>query len=176
MSSMTAPTYPYLHYVSGIVPFLVAATVVGIGRLAPRARLRAVVVVLFLTVTTTLAAGPWPGGIGWTPSWYWGGEVSDERVETLERALVLVPDDASIAATNRVGSHLAARRYLYSLPRIGRAEWIVLDADDVWIPQPIGGDADPKVVRTFRERIERSPEWVKVFEEQSILVFRKVGA
>jgi len=174
LSSMTAPTYPYLHYVAGIVPFLFAATVIGLGRLSPKARSLGAFVVLTFSVASALAAGPWPGHLGWTPTWYWGASVSPERVQTLERALALVPDGAPVSATNRAGAHLAARRYLYSAPVVGGAAWIVLDSDDTWIPRPIGGLPDPPALRAFQERIERSPEWEKVFEQSGVYVFRKV--
>ena len=98
------------------------------------------------------------------------------RVEALSDAVSLVPDGVPVSASNTVGSHLSARRYVYSVPNLGRAEWVVVDLADPWVvstDSPILTN-HPKVVRAFAERIERNPSWRKVFERGGVLVFRKV--
>ena len=174
LTGLSATTSPHLHYVSGIVPFLLAAVAIGLGRLSKAVRIRAAFLVLTLSLVGALAAGPWPGPIGGAPAWYWGADVSPERVQTLRRAIALLPDGVPVSATNRVGSHVAARRYFYSVPVVGRAEWIVLDSSDSWIPRHIGGFEDPLTLRAFHKRIEQSAEWQKVFKQGGVYVFRKV--
>ena len=49
------------------------------------------------------------------------------RADALRSAVELVPGGAAVSATNLAGSHLSARRYVYSAPVLGRAEWVVLD-------------------------------------------------
>ncbi len=174
LSDSPATTYPHLHYVAGIVPFVFAAIAIGLGRLSPQARMRGAVGVLTLSVVGALAAGPWPGQLGASPSWYWGEEVPAKRVRTLRGALALVPATTPVASTNRAGLYLSERRYLYSVPVLGRAEWIVMDLSDAWLPQTWGGRDNPEALRAFHVRIERSADWRKVFDQGGVLVFRKV--
>lgn len=175
LAGFGATTDPRLHYIAGIVPFLVAASVIGLGRLTEVARRRAVVLVLTLCVVFSVVLGPWPATPGrWITS-YWA-EVSVERADALRRAVALVPESAPASATNMVGSHLADRRYFYSVPVVGRAEWIVVDTNDTWIPRRFGGEADPEAVASFVTRIRQEPAWVNVFDDDGVLVFRKVDA
>ncbi len=174
LAGFPATTDPRAHYIAGIVPFLLAATVLGLGRLSDVGRRRGVVVVLTLCLTFTVVLGPWPGTPGRSITSYWA-DVPAERVNALRRAVALVPEGAPTAATNRLGSHLSERRYLYSVPVVGRADWIVVDTDDAWIPRQFGGEPDPDALVAFVGRLREDPRWVKVFDEEGVLVFRKVG-
>jgi uncharacterized membrane protein len=176
LSGFSAMTYPHLHYTAAVLPFLFAAIAIGLGRVSLEARrFRVAVVVLGLCVAGTVAAGPWPGQVGAAPSWYWGNAEPPERLETLRRAVAVVPDGAPVASTNRIGSHLAARRYAYTVRAIGAAEWIVVDVTDSWMPRQAGGEPDPAALRELRARLERSGSWQRVFDEDGVQVFRKVG-
>jgi len=165
-------TDPHEHYISGILPILFGAVAIGIGRVSPLWRLRTAGVVLAVAFAATVALGPWPrtllGAAGWDP-------LNTDRayVRVLERAVALVPEDAPVSATNRVGSHLSARRYFYSVPVLGRAEWIVLEADDAWLPDSVGGDRDRRRLRAFLRQVERTPDWMNVFEQDGVYVFRR---
>ena len=139
---------------------------------SPAGRRRGVVLVLTLSVAFSLALGPWPLSPGRSVTSYWS-EVPGERVEALRSALALVPEDASLSTTNRLGSHLAERRYFYSVPVVGRAEWIVLDAKDAWIPSTIGGDSDPDELEEFHARIVSSARWNEVFAREDVFVYRR---
>jgi hypothetical protein len=85
-----------------------------------------------------------------------------------------VPDGVPVSSTNRAGSHLAERRYLYSVPVVGRADWIVVDSSDTWIPDAAGGRWDPAALQAFQGRIAANPRWRKVFAQEGVLVYRKV--
>lgn len=173
LADFSGTTYPHAHYVAAVLPFLLAAIPVGLGRLAESKRMRAAMLVLVLSVASAVAVGPWPGTLLGASAW---GPLptTPERVETLERAIALVPDDAAVSASNRLGSHLSERRYFYSPPVLGRATWIVIETEDTWVPAAAGGASRPGVLRRFHREIEASPEWQKVFDRQGVLVFRKV--
>ena len=175
LAGFPATTDPRAHYIAGIVPFLVAATVLGLGRLSTAGRRRGVVLVLTLCVAFAVVLGPWPGTPGRSITSYWA-DVPAARVEALRRALALVPAGAPASATNRLGSHLAERRYFYSVPVVGRAEWIVVDTDDSWIPRRFGGEPDPATLDAFVTRIRHDAAWVNVFNEDGVLVFRRAVA
>jgi uncharacterized membrane protein len=166
-------TDPHEHYVAAVVPFLFAAIAIGLGRLAESNRMRVALLVLVLSIAPAIAVGPWPGTLLGASTW---GPLptSPVHVETLKRAVDLVPDDAAVSGTNRAGSHLAERRYFYSVPVLGRATWIVIETEDTWVPAAVSGSSRPAVLRRFQREIEGNPEWRKVFDRQGVLVFRKV--
>jgi uncharacterized membrane protein len=171
--SMTDPRY---HSVAAVIPFLIAATVLGIARLGMPRRAFAAAAVLVCSAVLAVIVGPWARAVGQTPL---GGRESmpGNRVEALADAIALVPRDAPVSASNTVGSHLSARRYFYSVPNLGRAEWVVVDLDDPWVVRrdsPILTN-HPEVVRAFAARIERDRGWRTVFERDGVLVFRKVN-
>jgi uncharacterized membrane protein len=172
LARVNATTDPHAHYVAGIVPFLFLAIVIGMKRLPSHARLPAAAFALVLSLATSAILGPWPGALAGAPGWY-RTDASPELTRALQTALDLVPTSAPVSATNKLGSRLAARRYAYTAPVIGRAEWLVLDSTDTWIPQRVGGYEDPERLREFIRRVDGDPDWRKVFEAHGVLVYRR---
>jgi hypothetical protein len=82
----------------------------------------------------------------------------------LREGIALVPDDVPVSATNKAGSHLSARRYIYRIPVLGRAEWLVLDTGD---------PRDGVRALALKERIRSSPEWRQVWGTDGVFVFEK---
>lgn len=175
LADPVGPTDPRQHYLAAIVPLLFAAAVLGLVRLQPERRLLAAATILGLSVAFSVLLGPWPGSPGRTPLWY-QTEVSPRHVEVLDRAVSLVPDGAAVSATNKVGLRLAARSYLAPAPVLGEAEWVVLDAYDPALVHP----ELPVVVQdeegldAWKGRLESSPRWTKVFDDDGVYVFRRV--
>jgi uncharacterized membrane protein len=172
--SMSDPRY---HSVAAIIPFLVAATVLGVAKLAPPRRGLAAAAVLVCSGTLALAVAPWPRAVGAVPL---GGREtpSASRVRALTDAVALVPADVAVSASNNAGGHLSDRQYVYSIPVLGRAEWVVIDRRDPWVVRrdsPIL-TRHPKVVRALALRLERDPQWTRVFEQEGVVVFRKAGS
>ena len=169
--SMSDPRY---HSVAAIVPFLIAATVFGVAKVgAPRRRILAAAV-LVCSATLSLVVGPWGRAVGATPL---GGRanVPAARADALELAVARVPDDVAVSASNTAGAHLSARRYIYSIPNLGRASWVVVDLGDPWVVSPDSPILmrGPKAVRAFATRLENDPAWVREFQREGVLVFRK---
>ena len=169
--SMSDPRY---HSVAAIVPFLIAATVFGVAKVgAPRRRILAAAI-LVCSATLSLVVGPWGRAVGATPL---GGRenVPAARADALELAVARVPDDVAVSASNTAGAHLSARRYIYSIPNLGRASWVVIDLGDPWVVSPDSPilARRPKAVRAFATRLESDPAWVREFEREGVLVFRK---
>ena len=80
-----------------------------------------------------------------------------------------------MTASNTVGAHLSARRYVYSVPMLGRADWVVVDLNDPWVVRrdsPIL-TRHPEVVRRFTAGLESDPGWETVFERDGVVVFRR---
>ena len=174
LADAAGPTDPRRQYIAGIVPFLFAAAAIGLGRLAPPRRVLATGAVLGTSLLMTALLGPWPG-LDRVPIRY---EVvtSEDRAGVLRRAVALVPDDAPVSSTNKLGAHLATRRYLFTVPVVRHAEWIVLDTHDNRLASgglPFLVERSRAELRNFGDRIERSGRWVTVLEEDGIFVFRK---
>jgi uncharacterized membrane protein len=169
--SMTDPRY---HSVAAIVPFVVAATVLGIARLRPSRRGFAAAAVLVCSATLALFIAPWPRAVGSVPL---GGRayLPADRVQALRDAVALIPSDARVSATNAAGAHLSTRRYFYSIPFYGRADWVLVDVRDPWTVRrdsPIL-TRHPKIVRGVASDLARDPEWTRVFGRDGVYLFRR---
>ena len=171
--SMTDPRY---HSVAAVVPFLIAATVLGVARLRS-AHVRAAGAVLVVSASLAVIVGPWARSIGATPL---GGRESlpAERIDALREAIARVPEGAPVTASNTAGAHLSDRRYVYSVPLLGRAQWAVVDLGDPWIVRPDSPilTNHPEVVRAFAARLEREPGWVVAFRRDDVVVLRRSDA
>ena len=169
--SMTDPRY---HSVAAVIPFLIAATVLGIGKISPARRGLAAAGVLVASATISLAVGPWARVVHATP---FGGRprVAPARVEALAAAVATLPAGVPVSTSNTVGAHVSDRRDVYTVPNIGRAQWIVVDLADPYVVTPDSPilSFHPKVPRAFAAELERDPGWTKVRSEAGVLVFRR---
>jgi len=172
--SMTDPRY---HSVAAVIPFLIAATVFGIARIGAPRRPLVASAVLLCSALLALVVAPWPRALGMAPL---GGRetLSDAHVRALSDAVALVPSGAAVTASNPAGGHLSGRRYVYTVPLLERAEWVVVDLDDPWVSSAASPilTRHPKVVRRFVQQLEGDPAWTKVFERERVVVFRKTGS
>ena len=177
LSDSEPTTDPRTHYIAAMVPFLVAASVIGLARLPSAHRVRAAAFILGLCVLLSTLAGQLLAVPGIKALGY-QSDLPAAHVDALNAAVAVVPDDAPLSTTNRAGGHLSARRYVYSVPILERAEWIVLDTSDPRLAR-VGStilEWDPAGLERFRQRVERDAGWAKVFEQDGVLVFRKEGS
>jgi uncharacterized membrane protein len=169
-------TSPREHYVSAVIPYLVAATIVGLARFRTvRRRTLAAAIVLEASLLLTIAFAPWPGLA-----------VSDvarpfernDRREALSAAVDLVPGDAPVSATNTAGAHLSERRYVYSVPALANAEWVLIDRHDAYLPQFDDGRTKGlgfrKRLVAFEQKLMQGNAWRLVFERDDVVVYRRL--
>lgn len=179
LSDRPTMTDPRFHYVAGVIPFLFVGTVFGLKRLSPAWRVRGAALLLAVCVVSLVVAGPVPSSPVYREVER-AGRFPAEHLVALNAALELVPAGAPVTSTNGIGAHVSARRYVYGAPVVGppgaRAEWAVLDMRNAWMPfGPRGGTVYPERLEAFRRRLERSPDWEKVFERDYVLVFRRLA-
>lgn len=169
----------HFHYTAGIVPGVVAATILGSGRLV-RARpgwtalpglLGTGMVVLALFANWHLGAIPF-----WREVWHgeklgaYDTRVSDhDRIA--DRVLRQVPGDVVVSASNSLGAHLSDRRRILSFPRLLDATWIAVDETKLSSYDRLV--ALPSAKRLVQLR--RDPRWQLVASEDGILLFRKTA-
>ncbi len=171
LSSAAPQSSIHFHYTAAIIPVLVAATVLGAARLPARATSVAGVVLLACLL------GNWR--LGAIPLWrdIPGGETLqayDSRLSEHDRiagrALRLIPDGAVVSATNSLGAHLSARSRILSFPYVEDATWVAADETSPGFADRIA--PLPTAVRLAWLR--RNPAWRLVFEQDGVLVFRRV--
>jgi uncharacterized membrane protein len=171
LSATPTQTSIHFHYTAGLIAPLLVAAVLGAARLRRWAfPIAALVAVAALVGNYHLGPIPgWrhlPGGQTFQST---AARVTDHDA-VAERALRLIPDDAVVSATNTLGAHLSARRRFLSFPFLQDATWIAADET-----QP--GYADryaPLPTALQLVWLRRNPEWRLVFEQDGILVFRRV--
>jgi uncharacterized membrane protein len=175
LSDWSTTTDPRHHYIAGLVPFLVAATVFGLTRVPATRRALVAATILVVSAIFAFASGPLRGAPGSTPTGF-QTRLPHTHVEALRSAVSLVPAGVPVSATNRAGSHLSARRYVYSVPTVGQAEWLVVDTWNAWMPESKSRTEGPhpQLLRAFVSGVERSPSWRQVFERDGVLVFQRV--
>jgi uncharacterized membrane protein len=174
------------QYVAVIVPFLVAAAILGLASLRRRRRpawlaraLRRGGAVAAAWVGVVLLSGVYLGPLPW-----WSGVPgvgSDERAEQYRvgahaaaaaRAAALIPDDVPVSAGNLLGAHLSDRERILTFPAIGEARWVVVDRQ-----RPYLGDRLAPVGHAAQvARLSARPDMRLVFDEDGVMVFRRVGA
>jgi uncharacterized membrane protein len=172
LSSTPTQSSIHFHYTAAVIPPLVAAAVLGGARVGRRWR---------LPVAAIAAAAALVGNyrLGAIPFWRElpGGQTRQARAAAVTthdriaaRALELIPSGAVVSATNSLGAHLSARRRFLSFPYIEDAAWIAVDET-----QP--GYADrvaPLPTAAQIAWLRRNPAWRLVFEQDGVLVFRRV--
>jgi uncharacterized membrane protein len=145
------------QYTAGIVPFVVAASILGAARF-PRHSLR---LSLWVLVATGLFAILSP--INRVAADV--RELGSPAVSAKAHALSLIPARAPVSASNGLGGRLSARRYIYTFPSVRRAGWIVLDTTD----PSLHLHGFMRYVRQY----ESDKDWRNVYSSHGIVVLRK---
>jgi len=173
LSAVTTQTSIHFHYTAGLIAPLVIAAIFGAERLRRIRTLPIVTAALAVAIVGNYRLGP-------VPLWQHipGGQRFQARAADVTahdriaaRALRLIPSDAVVATTNSLGAHVSARRRVLSFPFFQDATWIAADET-----QP--GYADRYAPLATAEQLvwlRRNPEWTLLFEQDGVLVFRRVA-
>jgi hypothetical protein len=150
----------YFHYTAGIVPFAIAATVLGVAKAGRRQA--DYCIWLFAACAAIAILSP-----------LWGlrnldhlrASNPDHRAK--KAALAMIPPDAVVSSTNYLGPQLAERRRLLNFPATVGASWVIADLKDP--------TARPGRVRSNLERLQSTERWRLVYSAGSVRVLRRVG-
>lgn len=174
LSATDTQTEIYHHYTAGLIPPLIAASVLGAGKLARGNRRRGVAlatlaVAVALAGNYRLGAFPLWRGLPGAGSYQASAAHVSAHDRVADRALRLIPEGAVVSATNSLGSHLSARRRFLSFPYVQDARWIAADET-----QPGYADrVDPLATARGLARLRRSPRWRLAFSEDGVLIFQR---
>lgn len=181
------------HYAVVLVPFLVAAMLLGLaglmagrprhlarlGRLVSAHRGTMALVMVGAVVLAGVRGGPLPIW-SWVPGGWQGSPLHrftpDDRADALREAVALIPDGASVSATNDAGAHLSARRRIMLFPVLGGAEWVVIS--DTPHTRAVAADRPtlrPPAFSHVVTWIRRQPRWELVMERDGVSVYRRVS-
>ena len=169
--SMSDPRY---HSVAAVIPFLIAATVFAIARIRPtdgagrRGRCA--------HVLGDARARRRPVGTSGR------AEAARRSREHSGGARRCARRRRRARARRRAGELVQQRgcaplraRAVYSVPVLGRAEWVVIDREDPWVvskASPILTN-HPEIVAGLADRLERDAAWRLVFDREGVVVFRR---
>ena len=178
------------HYAVLLVPFLVAAALLGLAGLRRRGRperlarvLARPALVAGLMVAAVVIAGARQGPLpiwGWIPGGWSGSPLHaftmDDQARALQRAVDTIPDDARVSAVNVAGAHLSERRRILLFPnRIGNAQYVVVaDGERFRRMAQERPTLRPPGYRFAALRLARSNRWELVFEEEEVRVYRRI--
>jgi len=170
------------QYVAVIVPFFVAAALLGLARLRAAARPRWLVraterpgPLAAVLVAAALASGIVLGPIPW---WRDLPLASQSRVaeysagahaRALSDAVALVPADAAVSAGNQLGAHLSARRRILTFPVVGDADWVLVDRRR----PAMGFLVRPREHARAVDAVLRSGDFRVVMDRDGVLVLRR---
>ena len=93
--------------------------------------------VLVCSATLAIFVAPWPRAVGSVP--LGGRRVRSRRSRRRARAMRSrsCPADAPVSCVELPPAHTCRRRrYVYSVPLLGRADWVVVDVRDPWTVRP----------------------------------------
>lgn len=164
LSSKSEQTLLQYQYTAGIVPFVVAAAILGAQR-SKRDPHRLSLVVL-VSVACIALYSPLVFGASQAISVL----KNDPRWVAKRHALGLIPPAVPVAASNHLGSRLSERRYVYVFPVTRDAKWIVLDVKDRTLHEK---GFDGQGYRKAVAAIDRNPHWATVYRSHGIQVLRR---
>jgi uncharacterized membrane protein len=174
LSSTGTQSSIHFHYTAAIIPVLLAAVVLGLGRLRPRHRVRRLAppVLVISAVLAGVVLGPMPQ---WRHVPFGSRLATREHVVTAHaraaaRAVAVVPPGDPVSATNTLGAHLSERRRIFSFPVTAEARWVAVDTQR---PSFLDRADDPAAFAAALARLEASGRFRRVFARDGILVLRR---
>jgi uncharacterized membrane protein len=169
LSGFWSTTQPMYQYAAPMIAPLVAATIIAVGRFPARFRSPVAAAVLVASLACLAATPPAPGG----EPYVFGQRETSARTAAMGEAIALVPPNAPVTATNRLGAHLSSRRTIYLFPHREHAAWAVLDTRDPWLVAA-GEQTDERLFSTLLTRFARDPTWRLIFDDEDVRVYRRV--
>jgi uncharacterized membrane protein len=157
LSSKPEQTTVFYQYTAGMVPFVVAASVLGASRLTRRRHAPTAL----LTVIGCLAV--------LSPLVYTGVSLhsrSDLNTKETRAALKLVPPGVAVSASQTLGAYVSARRTVAVFPSVERVNWVLVG--------PVAtGEDDPARFRRTLTRLKSDPGWRIVYDAGGVSVLAR---
>jgi uncharacterized membrane protein len=173
------PQYSFrYHYVAVIVPFFVAASLLGLAKIRPRLErlapgsLRgpmAAWVVWVALAGVVLGPLPWWSHVPQGSDDRAGQYGPDAHARVLARAVDLIPEGDAVSAGNLIGAHVSGRRRILFFPQIDDARWVIVDRRRPFVFGAVAPNVHEARVAALRD----DPRFEIVFEEDGVIVARR---
>jgi len=158
----------YYQYTSAITPFLFIAAIFTVDFIKKRwQRIPIFVIIIYsllLSIYSAYLYGPLPGSREPNLDMLTKPFANKKNVDVF---LASIPINASVSASNSIGSHLAHRRYLYTLPQgWDQADYVIFNLDD---PNAMPSLSANKAL--LIELVQRS--YIKIYDDGKIFGLKK---
>jgi uncharacterized membrane protein len=155
LSAKPAQTTVFYQYTAGIIPFVVAASVLGAARLRRGRRAPT----LLLVAASCFAL--------WSPLDYsfvsLHGRSSGETAAA-RAALRLIPPNVPVSASQTLGAYVSTRRSVALFPYVGKASWVIVGKKV---------NEDPPTFGRKVRQLRTSTAWTTVFDSAGVTVFER---
>ncbi|MBI2442602.1 MAG: DUF2079 domain-containing protein [Candidatus Levybacteria bacterium] len=158
----------YYQYTATITPFLFIAAMFGVRLLRyflPRIPFPLVTVyVVVMALYGSYLYGPLPYAVERNIDMF---TKPRSNKDAIEKYLESIPDDASVTASNQLGSHLSERKFIYTLPDGMNAATYVLFLLNDQTTQPT------LQARDLADRMRYDPSYILLFQDGDFVVFKR---
>lgn len=163
LSAKPEQTTVWYQYTAGIVPFLLAASIVGASRLKRDPNGVSLAVLVSAGSLALLSPVlPAAGDIG-------AARGSNAVHQAKSYALSLIPAGVPVSASNQLAGYLSARHLLYNFPLQRKAQWAIVDVNDpTSIPSTF--------YRNALTKLRSSQQWKVAYSSHGVVVLRRVPA
>lgn len=159
----------YYQYTVNITPFIFISSIFAVKKiikLFPKTPdIYITAYLIFFTFFSAYSFGPLP----WAKNPNIDMFIKPQKNKVvIENFLSWIPEKYIVAATNNLGSHLSQRKIIYTIPLgTDKADVILFLLNDQF--------AQPSLVaqKEMVERLKRNKDYVKVFEKDDFVIFKK---
>ena len=93
----------------------------------------------------------------------------DSHDAVLDRAVKIIPRNATVSVGNIVGSHLSARRVVYTFPYVGRAEYVIIDSKHPFVSDALS----PGAFQISLSSVIISGHYRSIYARDGVYVFER---
>jgi uncharacterized membrane protein len=150
------------HWTAGIVPFTVAASILGLARTKrdpDSMSLYALVGAALIAVVSPITLIAFRGDLR--------AVLPNPTRSAKVHAIHLIPTDARVAASNQLATYVDGRRYVYIYPlATKKADWLLVDRND-------NTYSDVKGYKRALRELDASREWRLLYSSHGVEVLRR---
>lgn len=158
----------YYHYTATITPFIFISTIYGIKKVRDMfPMLYPFVIIYLLSVSMYSVYSFGPLYFSKKPNIDMFVKQNQDR-KIIKEALLNIPQDAKVAATNNLAAHLSHREILYTIPNgVGKSEYVAFLLND-WTAQP-----SLEAQKKMAEDLKNNNQYKVLFEKNNFILFKE---
>lgn len=160
----------YYQYTAVITPFLYISGIFAVSFLTKRFKFIKTEFFIWYILIFTLISAYFTGPL--FLSKYPNISVFTQQLtyrDTVDKVLSTIPGDASVSATNNLGSHLAQRTHLYTIPMgLEDADYIAFLLNDQFAQPSLD------IQRQMAQLLKTNPSYILLYEKEDFLLFKRI--